>query len=145
MQPSLTPTFSSFKSMVYYTITLKACLGTSVLSALLSIRYASCVPFCPGSNLPPYITYLVPVETRKSLLSNNMATLQYFSRPGKGEYQRDNYWYNEAVRVGDRLECAGQGTCLSAFSLALQLSAIATHKRTAGPMTTKNSPASRWL
>jgi hypothetical protein len=54
-----------------------------------------------------------------------MATLQYFSRPGKGEYQRDNYWYNEAVKVGDRLECAGQGTSCLHVLFSLQLFAIA--------------------
>ncbi|EAU81847.1 endoribonuclease L-psp family protein [Coprinopsis cinerea okayama7 len=38
-----------------------------------------------------------------------MSHLQYFNYKGFGEHQRDNYWYSQAVRVGDRIECAGQG------------------------------------
>ncbi|KAF2138904.1 uncharacterized protein K452DRAFT_320993 [Aplosporella prunicola CBS 121167] len=38
-----------------------------------------------------------------------MAHLQYYSYPGRGEQSRKDFWYSQAVRVGDRIECAGQG------------------------------------
>ncbi|KAH6655362.1 putative L-PSP endoribonuclease family protein [Truncatella angustata] len=38
-----------------------------------------------------------------------MAHLQYFSYPGVGEDNRKNFHYSQAVRVGDRIECSGQG------------------------------------
>jgi hypothetical protein len=39
-----------------------------------------------------------------------MSSLEYYSTPGWGEYARENYHYSEAVRVGDTLYLAGQGT-----------------------------------
>jgi len=38
-----------------------------------------------------------------------MSHLEYFAYPGVGERNREKYLYNQAVRVGDRIECAGQG------------------------------------
>ena len=38
-----------------------------------------------------------------------MAHLQYFNYKGIGEKRRELYHYSQAVRVGDTLECAGQG------------------------------------
>jgi enamine deaminase RidA (YjgF/YER057c/UK114 family) len=38
-----------------------------------------------------------------------MSHLQYYSYKGFGEDKRKELWYNQAVRVGDRIECAGQG------------------------------------
>lgn len=38
-----------------------------------------------------------------------MSHLPYFAYPGVGEENRENYHYSQAVRVGDRIECAGQG------------------------------------
>ncbi|KAH7125991.1 putative L-PSP endoribonuclease family protein [Dactylonectria macrodidyma] len=38
-----------------------------------------------------------------------MSSLQYFAYKGVGERNRTNFGYNQAVRVGDRIECAGQG------------------------------------
>ncbi|KAL4966452.1 RidA family protein [Aspergillus stella-maris] len=38
-----------------------------------------------------------------------MSHLQYFSYPGVGERNRHNFRYSQAVRIGDRIECAGQG------------------------------------
>lgn len=32
-----------------------------------------------------------------------------YSYPGVGEMMRRDFWYSTAVRVGDRIECAGQG------------------------------------
>lgn len=39
-----------------------------------------------------------------------MSHLQYFSYPGVGERNRKAYRYSQAVKVGDRIECSGQGT-----------------------------------
>lgn len=39
-----------------------------------------------------------------------MSHLQYFAYKGVGEHNRRKYKYSQAVRVGDRIECAGQGT-----------------------------------
>ncbi|KAJ9133441.1 Endoribonuclease L-PSP [Pleurostoma richardsiae] len=37
-----------------------------------------------------------------------MSHLKYFSYDGVGVRNRENFWYSQAVRVGDRIECAGQ-------------------------------------
>ncbi|KAH6974629.1 putative L-PSP endoribonuclease family protein [Ilyonectria sp. MPI-CAGE-AT-0026] len=37
------------------------------------------------------------------------AVRKYFTYKGVGERNRANFGYNQAVRVGDRIECAGQG------------------------------------
>ncbi|KAJ4984907.1 l-psp endoribonuclease family [Stagonosporopsis vannaccii] len=38
-----------------------------------------------------------------------MSHLQYYSYKGVGERNLNQYGYNQAVRIGDRIECAGQG------------------------------------
>ncbi|GIZ47869.1 hypothetical protein CKM354_001094800 [Cercospora kikuchii] len=38
-----------------------------------------------------------------------MAHLQYYNYPGYGERAVETYKYSQAVRVGDRIECSGQG------------------------------------
>ncbi|RYP91862.1 hypothetical protein DL770_002039 [Monosporascus sp. CRB-9-2] len=38
-----------------------------------------------------------------------MADLQYYAYKGVGERNQDRYGYQQAVRVGDRIECSGQG------------------------------------
>lgn len=38
-----------------------------------------------------------------------MSHLQYFAYEGKGVEQQAKFRYSQAVRVGDRIECAGQG------------------------------------
>ncbi|KAH0431474.1 l-psp endoribonuclease family protein [Colletotrichum camelliae] len=38
-----------------------------------------------------------------------MSHLQYYAYKDHGLRQRKNFSYNQAVRVGDRIECAGQG------------------------------------
>jgi enamine deaminase RidA (YjgF/YER057c/UK114 family) len=47
-----------------------------------------------------------------------MSHLQYFSYPGVGERNRQKFKYNQAVRIGDRIECAGQGEPLFYFTNA---------------------------
>lgn len=43
-----------------------------------------------------------------------MHGLKAYVYPGFGEYVRDNLGYSQAIRIGDRIECSGQGTpCLS--------------------------------
>ncbi|KAH8660082.1 L-PSP endoribonuclease family protein [Xylariales sp. PMI_506] len=38
-----------------------------------------------------------------------MADLKYYSYPGKGVANKNRFWYNQAVRVDNRIECSGQG------------------------------------
>ncbi|KAH7349751.1 endoribonuclease L-PSP [Plectosphaerella cucumerina] len=38
-----------------------------------------------------------------------MSHLQYFSYDGFGKFALENFGYNQAVRVGDRIELSGQG------------------------------------
>jgi hypothetical protein len=38
-----------------------------------------------------------------------MSNLQYFAYEGVGQNNLKQYGYNQAVRVGNRIECAGQG------------------------------------
>ena len=40
-----------------------------------------------------------------------MSALQYYAYPGMGPVFLDQHCYHQAVRVGDRIEVAGQGTC----------------------------------
>ena len=42
-----------------------------------------------------------------------MSNLQYFAYEGVGQNNLKQYGYNQAVRVGDRIECAGQGEEIS--------------------------------
>lgn len=39
-----------------------------------------------------------------------MSHLQYYAYKGVGQRNLKNYGYNQAVRVGERIECSGQGT-----------------------------------
>lgn len=38
-----------------------------------------------------------------------MSHLQYYNYEGVGQKNKQQFWYSQAVRVGDRIECAGQG------------------------------------
>lgn len=38
-----------------------------------------------------------------------MAHLKSYAYEGRGQTSLDEYWYTQAIRVGDRIECAGQG------------------------------------
>ena len=38
-----------------------------------------------------------------------MSHLKYFCYDGVGTRNREKYYYSQAVRIGDRIECAGQG------------------------------------
>ncbi|KAL4995200.1 Endoribonuclease L-PSP/chorismate mutase-like protein [Aspergillus recurvatus] len=44
-----------------------------------------------------------------SLVTSAMSHLQYFSYKGFGEHMREVLSYNQAVRIGDRIEVSGQG------------------------------------
>lgn len=39
-----------------------------------------------------------------------MSHLTYYNYPGVGERNAQNFKYSQAVRIGDRIECSGQGT-----------------------------------
>jgi len=45
-----------------------------------------------------------------------MSHIKYYNYPGVGEYQRQTYYYSQAARVGDLIECSGQGTTSSPLS-----------------------------
>lgn len=38
-----------------------------------------------------------------------MSHLQYYSYDGVGQRNKQKFWYSQAVCIGDRIECAGQG------------------------------------
>ncbi|KAL2810251.1 Endoribonuclease L-PSP/chorismate mutase-like protein [Aspergillus granulosus] len=38
-----------------------------------------------------------------------MSHLRYYAYENTGVQNREKFWYNQAVRVGDRTECSGQG------------------------------------
>jgi hypothetical protein len=38
-----------------------------------------------------------------------MSHLKYYAYEGQGVRNRINFSYSQAVRVGDRIECSGQG------------------------------------
>ncbi|KAL8713021.1 MAG: hypothetical protein Q9220_002881 [cf. Caloplaca sp. 1 TL-2023] len=38
-----------------------------------------------------------------------MSHLQYYNYPGVGEKNKKDYLYSQAVRVGDTIQCSGQG------------------------------------
>lgn len=42
-----------------------------------------------------------------------MSHLRYFAYDGVGKTNLEHYGYNQAVKVGDRIECSGQGELLS--------------------------------
>ena len=44
-----------------------------------------------------------------------MSHLQYYAYEGVGTTNRAKFSYSQAVRVGDRIECAGQGTSRTTF------------------------------
>lgn len=48
-----------------------------------------------------------------------MSSLQFSSYDGYGQYALENFHYSQAVRLGDRIECAGQGALRSYQSLNL--------------------------
>jgi enamine deaminase RidA (YjgF/YER057c/UK114 family) len=39
-----------------------------------------------------------------------MSNLGYYSYEGLGKWSQEQLWYSQAVRICDRIECAGQGT-----------------------------------
>lgn len=41
-----------------------------------------------------------------------MSHLTYYNYPGVGQQNVEKFSYSQAVRVGDRIECAGQGMYL---------------------------------
>lgn len=54
-----------------------------------------------------------------------MAHLQYSSYPGIGEQKSKAYGYSQAVRVGDRIECSGQGTPTASNNAIFPLTLLA--------------------
>jgi len=44
-----------------------------------------------------------------------MAHLTYTNYEGFGERAKENYWYSQAVRIGDTIEISGQGKSLASY------------------------------
>ncbi|CAG7937713.1 unnamed protein product [Penicillium salamii] len=61
-----------------------------------------------------------------------MSHLQYFSYKGVGETNRQKFKYSQAVRIGDRIECAGQGEQLLVIYFCLFFSSFADSSGTGG-------------
>jgi hypothetical protein len=86
--------------------------------------YASGLPY-ERSNLYKDIAWkpqVTPISTSKSQqeqyqqtpwYKHTMSELQYYRYKGWGEVAHKKSNYNQLVRVGDRLECSGQGTLRS--------------------------------
>jgi hypothetical protein len=84
-----------------------------VLLHLLSPGHShtrTCFP-CTLSNLFPLLVHPAPYSrsSRTAHCRPIMSHLQYFNYPGVGERNAAAYNYSQAVRVGDRIECSGQG------------------------------------
>ena len=47
---------------------------------------------------------------RPYLINHTMSHLTYYNYDGVGTHNRDKFHYSQAVRIGDRIECSGQGT-----------------------------------
>lgn len=63
--------------------------------------------FFPISTLP---------RTCSKVTSYVMADLKFYNYPGVGEQNKTDAWYSQAVRIGDRIECSGQGKLSSRAS-----------------------------
>ncbi|KAK4032367.1 hypothetical protein C8A01DRAFT_50836 [Parachaetomium inaequale] len=50
-----------------------------------------------------------PRQSTERILSHTPSHLQYYSYPGYGVRSRETLRYSQAVRVGDSIECGGQG------------------------------------
>ncbi|KAK0620036.1 Endoribonuclease L-PSP/chorismate mutase-like protein [Immersiella caudata] len=50
-------------------------------------------------------------ENKASLGTRHLksSAVEFFTYDGFGQYQRDNLWYTQVARVGDRIEISGQG------------------------------------
>lgn len=70
-----------------------------ICNAVISYKRRKYTPARP-SYKPEYSPTLQP----------DMANLQYYAYDGVGKQNQQNFRYSQAVRVGDRIECAGQGT-----------------------------------
>lgn len=57
-----------------------------------------------------------------------MSNLRYYTYEGFGERSQQQFWYSQAVRIGDRIECAGQGT-RNRSSLSPHTLTILEHRR----------------
>lgn len=44
-------------------------------------------------------------------------SVQYFSYPGYGQIAKEKAHYSQAVRIGNRIECAGQGKSIRYYSI----------------------------
>lgn len=54
-----------------------------------------------------------PILSQVSSSPHNMAHLAYYNYEGYGQRSKENLWYSQAVRVGDIIECSGQGSLTS--------------------------------
>lgn len=55
-------------------------------------------------------------ERDTATYSYTMSGLTFYNYPGVGEQNKTDAWYSQAVRIGDRIECSGQGKLLYTHS-----------------------------
>lgn len=60
---------------------------------------------------------------------NKMSHLTYYNYPGVGERNAQNFKYSQAVRIGDRIECSGQGTYSPSPFLPFLPASLTTRRR----------------
>lgn len=51
-----------------------------------------------------------------------MSKPEFFVTPGYGDYMRENLYYAQAVRVGNRIETSGQGGWDDSFNIPVTIS-----------------------
>lgn len=70
------------------------------LSNIVIGNPSSIYSFASSFQLP---TSLAPTYSK-------MSHLKFYAYEGAGQQKQRDFWYSQAVRVGDRIECAGQGS-----------------------------------
>lgn len=58
---------------------------------------------------PNFISQNSPPKNKTNNPTHTMSHLSCFNYKGFGEAKRKELWYSQAIRVGDKIECAGQG------------------------------------
>lgn len=72
------------------------------LTSLVNINILAC-------HAPLRIITSSNPSSYNTLQFDTMANLQYYNYPGVGTSNREQFSYSQAVRVGDTIQCSGQG------------------------------------
>lgn len=91
---------------------LESFLGGRQYEDTLCVQYMKVIACCTNSlQHTPQPRLAIRRPETATAEAYNMAHLQYYNYPGYGERAVETYKYSQAVRVGDRIECSGQGRC----------------------------------